>query len=640
PTPDPTPEPEPEPEPVCEHAEKTTTTVRLKDVGMCDGAIRFTECKACGAQEVDTNYFAYTCDLGEEFENDATCPVCSTTFNMSNKELKTEDCHEIFESLITVKKGDTVLLNNALVKIEYESHNSEEQPLDLRKYSDCYNYINVDKCKRCDHAYLYDFKIFCNGGVLPEPTNTMIDGINHEITTVDCEDCSLKIVIDKWLTPVGCDSIANTNIKIYDENDTLIYDLSQNERGPSVGHDLESEFILMQGADSCEDGCAFIGRCNKCGIDSATVSYYHPETEDVELDITACEGICNGKIILEQCPVCEKYTDYSLSELDCNLMADYATEIDPITGAEIEIQTHTCEDCDLVVILTRTESTQDCKRRSISTVELRYGDTTLYKNENVYEYDDHNEIYSATLADGATSCEDGIIINISCADCDYTQTTSEKSHLPLNSKVYDLSELEEGLTGVVIVNECACKAETGMLIEEETMAQFSFAGGNEEVVDGVSVTTTTLVSPGEKVKITLVEREYDEGCTSVYVANVTCEANGETIIDDVVAQKDITDSHEKITLKYKFLGDSCSDGMFVFTGCKNCDSYFDVSYIDWHQTQTIYELDADAFDICSSHEFSMVKCPCGKESSMSFDSYNLNYQQTENTETYTCDSCD
>lgn len=622
----------------CAH-QNETKTVRLEDLGICRGIARYDECTICKYQQIDEEYFAYTCDIDGQGPN-ATCTICSAVYEIDS-ETVTSGCTSRYVSVVSVKKGDTYVVKDAVTDVVYDEHRYETVFFDAREYgSTCYPYVKLERCERCGFNELDKFQSFCDGGATPTASKTTIDGIEHSIVTIDCDDCPLKSVLDTYYTQDGCLKIEHKSLKIY-KDDELVLDASSEEVTDDFEHDFEMSYALVGGAVTCEDGVMCVGKCKNCDYDYATVNYWHVDAEVEEIDFSEYAGFCGGGVRVEYCNLCGK-TASVYDNIYCDSHITSGLDVNESTGVTTRTEETTCENCDIRIIKATTKTpVGTCKTNDVIETKIYYGSTLLYEGENVEESTNHKGLsYKTELLEGSTTCEDGVKLTVNCSGCGYSETAIEYDHYELNQTIYTLADYEAGLEGFAQKTTCACGAEVGAFMDSDVMSQFTPALPTVEDIEGGQRVTMVYTSPEGKIVITLVMEDYEIGCTVYENITVTVEANSILIIDRADGGSSQYVSHsDKEELAVKLAGETCDDGVYIFEECKTCGDLI-VSVRDWCVDNVIYQFDATTEDVCDYHEFTLRSCPCGDYYSLYYDEGYLTPVAIEGGVAYRCDFCD
>ena len=219
------------------------------------------------------------------------------------------------------------------------------------------------------------------------------------------------------------------------------------------------------------------------------------------------------------------------------------------------------------------------------------GDTTVipytngHTNQRVYE-----------LKEGATSCEDGVIVKNVCTVCGKVSDQYEADWHAYSYENVDLSGYGICEHHRLEKYSCACGKESGFYINSEGL---EWTEGNSRQCNkcGLTVNETSVYTPGE-------------GCMMNEVRNIVISKDGSTIYSETINRTyESHNTREEVTLLPG--STSCEDGILVKWVCSKCGKV-ESEYEEYYHRE--YEkIVADFSDygsVCGGYIYS-YGCACG-----------------------------
>ena len=211
---------------------------------------------------------------------------------------------------------------------------------------------------------------------------------------------------------------------------------------------------LLPGSASCSDGIRVERRCPDC---KSTVESYedawHCDGILRALDLTEY-GAAEGTLYLRGC-ACGESTPWVT--LSVNYM-DEPFDEGGICGNDFILSAD-----GFCIRIYDTYEVKDCMGRRYRTILIGYDPLSETATETLslaYGYAEpaHNLREQVTLTDDGTSCEEGVLVTLSCRDCDYKDSYETNGHYAAELESYDFSDYGAGKScgGKLCIYSCAC----------------------------------------------------------------------------------------------------------------------------------------------------------------------------------------
>ena len=219
------------------------------------------------------------------------------------------------------------------------------------------------------------------------------------------------------------------------------------------GHSFETTLELLTPGTDCEAGVKVTHECSVCGVSESQTMNRHYLGRVAMLDVEE-NGGCSGYIEVLQC-ACGKegrYRNYT----DCFMMGNGHSYVDE-EGRTIIVQTETCYKCGLRIqdSYYSERNKENCTSVSYHSVIISIGEVAASCEYTTWSTS-HDYVYTATLHEGAMSCEDGVTITESCRDCDYSHSYEDYWHREVEIEKIDLKALGCSCGGYAYITGCAC----------------------------------------------------------------------------------------------------------------------------------------------------------------------------------------
>lgn len=618
----------------CPHESTTEKTLDLSTHGGCKSVIKYTEC-VCGKTTIDKDNFAYLCDFGElidEKSGTVTCKDCGVTMQcttLGDDTTLAESCETSNQTVFTFSKGETVILKNAELSSGYTNHYTESTVLDLREYSSCGSFFEVGICNKCDKAVaLYDYEIFCDGGVTPTSSSIEINGVAHNIITIDCDDenCSLIIKIDEWTEKDGCAECEYVNIQIYNGT-TLLYEPESYEEISE--HDISDDdatFFLK--GDTCEDGVMGIVECKDCGYTETYMSTSCPDYDYIEetMDLSSYQGLCAGTTVkAKKCMACDTVLSAQLTSSNCSFSNTETSSYTDEDGISHQVMQRACTVCELSRKLDGYSLTEGCTTISYQHNEFLYGTALVASYDYYDEETDHSwgEYEYELLGE---SCEDGVMLTRTCSKCSDESSYTQFHHELVKTERYDSSDYGLTYYFYLEIQECACGEVVSFDYDIDSLWEYedeTYETDDNNILHYIS--TYTVAEEG----ISLIIDSYtiaENACTDLNYVEISLTIDDEPILTKRKlpsgVENECGDSPSNRSIK--LVGERCENSYIVTDWCDDC-GYFDMYRNDEHTEYTVMDY---FYDCANQHFFKVKVCPCGLKSSYGGSFLNENTTQT------------
>ena len=331
---------------------------------------------------------------------------------------------------------------------EESGHRSEKQQISLEEYGACGGWINREYCPVCDKTLYCNVYSHCPATVQTDTVDR--DGITHTVETRFCEECGLVIVYDSYTVPETSCRYKRYITCTVTMGDTVLFSEEYVETGTQ--HSYEYEFFLK--GETCEDGYTVTATCANCGEIETWEGHDHKSVLIATYDL-ADYGACYGHFEHWKCPCgAEEYVSYDF----CGSWS-YSSYEDG-EGHLHDVSVCECETCGLRYQQDRFEmhGNDTCTTTVSTTYTLSVGET-LVANVTILETREaHRYEVTASLPDGHTSCDDGVVLTYTCPDCGNSYEETTYTHDMLTVATIDLAQYGAVCGGYLTERACACGA--------------------------------------------------------------------------------------------------------------------------------------------------------------------------------------
>ncbi len=514
------------------------------------------------------------------------------------------------------------------------SYTVEKKPLAYNNMlcGDLYRYTNRCACGKLSGSHLNWWYGSCDF----EHT-----GYNEEeqCNVYTCSKCGAyrKEYSSTQETGIPCQNIYYWEDTYYNAAGEYLF----SDSGSNVSHNPTWIVSYEMLGETCDEGYYRTLTCYHCGeVIKETDIRYGCSNERVAITQIINEAWSCGPIYLyEYSCGCGRYSGWNMDHR-CSF---YWLKDDEETGERF----YQCSDCGLIY-----SSLEEYEREPFSclrteNVVYRYyiqDGGKLFELTSFYrtfQRRAHQEVYDYTLAEGATSCEDGYYLGAHCIYCDYSWFDSDirYDHSSRAVTYYNLEDYGK-CGGAVQERACAC--------------------GQNHYWDYWAYEGCSFEHTGNYNEYGIYER-YCEACnTYVYMdtrgENAIEECRATTtlyaqLVRDGVVLLDLVESwtspnHTMLVVGYE---GNCEDGGIAYEQCYYCGEQSEYTWDGGHYDMRVDFLDMKNAGGCGGYIYNYV-CTCGYYSNLWFEdvSCNWNYGKWEGQEIdgvwhYTrdriCDNC-
>ena len=364
--------------------------------------------------------------------------------------------------------------------------------------------------------------------------------------------------------------------------------------------------------------------------------FYTHNPVDSELFMMANEG-CGGQFGIQRC-LCGAYAQFFLQN---NRHLAMGTSSPNPDGSGYEAS-FACTQCALSWVDTACfEKTDDpCMMNCAITREIKFDGETVWKlSLNTLE-ERHPYAESAKLAEGATSCEDGVIVTYTCTECGDTYTNEIDWHYRFVLETMDFNAIEGACGGILVQEGCACGAERGLDWNDRFACCWTTSTKTHTDESGKEITVYTNIC--EECGLTWTEtcsyEDTDDPCWKQRFAHVAYTMNGE-YLGEVNSNNERSAFHQlKREFSFADGATSCKDGVTVTTTCAKCDGVWKDTYDD-HQYFEVESVDLwRELKACGGYLVSEA-CPCGEFSRLYWRERPCQFEMAEDGNSLVCTEC-
>jgi hypothetical protein len=260
------------------------------------------------------------------------------------------------------------------------------------------------------------------------------------------------------------------------------------------------------------------------------------------------------------------------------------------------------------------------------------GDEIVENIELVNETEDHDYTVEVEFKDGATSCEDGVLVTSTCKECGKVKVDEYTDHEIVCYT--DLYFSEHGCeTHKIETAHCACGKVYGSVMIEGF-------DGRRHIYDEEGSKTVYYCNSCDLEVYVSYAVEIDENCLAVQTNTYTVKA-GEEVIKTLTCEVFSYYAHEWNTVaKLKDGATSCTQGVIIDQTCIVCGA---TEIYETNEHEAFYQkLDLSKYGGCDSHAIETYSCVCGAEIlSTDWDWNTFNIKVINETQTlHFCDNCD
>ena len=609
----------------CSHESAASKTLNLADSGLCASSYGYLECPDCDKQFALQDS-ASLCILNEN----GVCMKCGVKYTYNSASVE-DGCITTIKYTTKISKGNTVYLNAEAVK-KFENHTYISKPLDLG--TNCFNLVKINVCVGCDKMMLDSItEIGCDKHIMPTATSTAVGGVNHEITEIDCDDCSLKFIIDTVDLSTQCAVFVKKNLKIYKDG-TLLYDLNSLDEPLREYHTLNKTHIFRDEDDkNCLVGALCIENCSNCDYASSYIVNEHRDLFVLPIDISSLDGLCEGRINKQICGACGFITRVE-ADTACSWVND--DSLPPPMGGIDSTSIVYCEKCPLKQTVVSSVPMDECAKPVIVTMSFGEIEIITYNDAQTF----HIAPMSTTKKIGSSSKCGATWTSSYCESCIYGETSlSFNTCSDLVVKTFyskgDFIQNSDG--GYIEVLSCSCG--------KNAVVNFDHIGSLNQfnVINDTQNNKITYSSPNGEFVIT-IKTVTDEGapaCNNNLSKYMDIEVNGvKRVSGGILSYGEASASHTNEVVGMYAINYTCLDGSYVLEKCTVCDTLSVTETAPQtisgsHKTYKVHDFRDFPDPLCEGHYIEIYSCPCGWKTSYTLDYENLSH----NGEHFYCEEC-
>jgi len=500
----------------------------------------------------------------------------------------------------------------------FESHaDLISTTLDLSGYDICADRAIVSKCV-CSEGRRDGYFTSTTGDYCYWRTDPNQSSADKEVYVCDACGATKEVTYTYGEKDENCLTLVTEKYNYYDKNGNRILTYYCDEE--ATKHNYETVRTLL--GDSCEDGVREYNQCSDCGQIKNDWTYYtHNSYVLQKWDLTEL-NMCN--IIGYQIAGCECGENWYAGPIYSANPGCSSYWIDGEEGHEVTM----CDDCGVKTDIYRGSNVKidACysRRPIIRTYSKGEESVRVSYNETV---EHHDEILKPTLNEGSKTCEDGVTVQRTCANCDLEEEYGTHAHVgELQSK-----ELlcEEGLCGPVyfVSYRCACgQDEWADLYWPEEQCNFNSWEYVEEedqwynVCEKCGAYRKELKSTGVSVPNSCEVKRIQK--------YAICKAGVELCTYDSLE----TYTYHQWQYEFEMYGETCEDGFDYTATCANCDATQQSESLYGHgYSFSTYTKLVDSEKVCSPFYIETSECPCGKDSDYWWN-HSCDFRQSWNEE--------
>ncbi len=463
----------------------TQQRVEFVDLGMCKGGYAYMYvCQCCG--EITSGYWSYNCswshkettDAGvkiyectkcgawryawsETTEKDANCQykvISHNSFYVNGEEvyhLQSPSYYDAHNYEYTFEMNGTTCAEGGKVTVTckdcgysyndtFSGHYTAEERVEFVNLGMCnggYGYMYV--CQYCGEITGGYWGYNCSWS----RKETTAEGVQ----IYECTKCGAWR--HYWTETTEKDAncqYKNIYHNVFYVNGVEVY--HHQEVSNNSSHTYNYSFELQ--GTSCTDGVYVTYTCKDCGYNYRNHRTYHENFIVEQYDLTAY-GACRGTYYVRSCP-CGQNKSWSANLCDTASSAD-STYLDD-NGILHYVRLYTCNTCDMRIqedkYTVRDKSI--CKSVTYYSISAVVGANPVTLTEYTTMQDAHDYKVTGAFMEGATDCNDGVILTYACKDCTYSYTSNTYSHTQFEINRYDLYQYGAECKGYLVEKSCLC----------------------------------------------------------------------------------------------------------------------------------------------------------------------------------------
>lgn len=626
----------------CDHKTLHTKTLDLHKQGLCASVFTYRICDCGAVAETDDDFFdSLNCPIDSDVWNAAfpeteaesgevhgevTCEKCGLNIGIT-MQFSEEGCLSRARYVITLKKDDKVLLDQAVLTYEHRDHFDVREEIKLDSADGfCGGTLAVLKCRYCGEitkklALKPTCKFdFVHG--LTETEETDANGVKHTINRGICPDCGLTKEFDTWIEKNGCEESSFTAERIYRGNRML---LSMTGVEAQKSHNFIPTFEALGDGGCRKDGVKITYRCATCNLSFYSYRYDHIVMSDT-VEIKALGG-CDTQISVQRCAACGEVDffnpEYDVRENNCQMKETFRKFTDG-DGVVHTVTTDTCSECGLQIIVDawkiRQGNNGSCGYIGYELYRVIYGGQELISYRNMadarttHDWDTKNATYESDTPDRA--CGDSFYtVTLTCKECGETQTLQKYGHDTVDVGIELIDYGCGGYVGGWRCMRCGDLYSDYWRFDCEDHGTLVWSTTPTETTDKNGLVHKTWTGSCSACGLKFIREawteQFDEfGCTVRNYVKYQILKNGKAVLEfrsDEVVDKHNDNEHMKVV--YDLEGD-CGDGYYQTTYCPTC-GLAKAYYMEDHKRED-RSVDGKELGFCQGSFHEGYCAACGK----------------------------
>ena len=509
--------------------------------------------------------------------------------------------------------------------VEYRHITTIQESIDLTQYGACSgSYVISASCPCGQKTSTYEQNTCFHR--THDSWHEDKDGKGTSVNTRSCDKCGvqLKTVYYREAIAGTCTATEYRTISVIDKdgNEAFSRDLVQivtqhNTRLVSAS--------LMEGAKTCEDGVNLIYQCVHCDYSHNNRSYGHTTMAKEYIDLTQF-GACSGRYVISASCPCGQETSGNYYDNDCLDSRSHDGYKDD-EGRWIEVMIRSCDKCGIQLKkATYTEAIPGtCMVTEYTTMTVidKNGDEIYGRYFEATREAHDTQIISATLVDGATTCEDGVDLIWKCRNCEYTTTGRTYGHAVVEENNIDLTK-HGACSGEFILLSCACGQKTRCEMDN-LCGKWTYNRYQDQEGKWIEVDTCACETCGLRYTQSSYAVPMEDSCMETCYYTITITVGKQLIAD--LSYSVLREAHDyEITGTLLEGATTCKDGVRIAERCKKCGEQY--SYTEYGHVslpQQIIEL--SQYGSTCGGKAVLYACVCGQYRHMSLDT-NCDLNQT------------
>lgn len=623
----------------CSHKITRSSQVDPLTVGICSGNVITKFSCECG-ENVRYNIKEQGCSFGQTTNSSEKDKYGNTNTKMSAACTK---CGLVLEDSYTYRVDEAACyrdtlyrrqlsLNGVIVAFMEEAYNGSYHPtvtvtqtVDLADKGTCGGTLTYKTCP-CGQVTNGSLLVRCNlDYVFDKDTMTYYD---------ICIDCGLKSVSTEreTLDKEHCLSVSDALYTLYKGQEQIGSFTAKRVYSAHANEVVSSELL----GDSCTDGMIVNLRCTTCGTTEERFHTTHALYDIQKIDLSSY-NYCIESIETETCLCDEAYSYFYINNKEGK--SCYFTDVsDKETGESYLV----CMECGIRRYTNTTvgEKDADCWCLATETVTYKNAEgATLVTVVERSQSPDHNMNSEVKLEEGATNCEDGIILREYCVDCGYEYTNPLNWHYTVEKTSYDMSAFGSCQTRLTL-ESCACG-------QQDDVTYQGMPCDWRRISTEENTYTDQCIRCGLVHTVTEARQQSDHPCVN-RVLRVD-EYTKEGVEQTVRFSRELRSESHLYTYQLSLLSGAadCSGGYRAVGTCDRCQHVQEQGGSHYHSTYPISRVRVDNGKMCGEVYQAQYSCACGQNTSTELEwsgdgecSFSGgSHNETLNAWVYTCNGC-